>query len=162
MTVPAAATADHAPALAAIHAAAFASAWSAADFSTLLAAPGMVAFTLLPDAFILVRAAGGEAEIITLAVIPAARRKGLATALVRHAAAMLAAQGVSALHLEVGAENQAARALYARLGFIETGRRRAYYRQARAQPDDALLLSLALAPAAGPRCDGFHARQNPV
>jgi len=54
---------------------------------------------------------------------------------------------VAGVHLEVRASNEAARALYARLGFVETGRRPRYYA---APEEDAVLLSLALARADGP------------
>ena len=161
MTMPAAAGLADAAALAAIHAACFTPAWSAEDFKTLLAAPGARAFMLGPDGFILVRAVKDEAEIITLAVLPAAQNKGLGTVLARHAIAALREQGIATLHLEVGADNSPARALYARLGFAETGRRPGYYRQGRDAPKDALILSLALAAPARPG-DGSHLPQNPI
>jgi ribosomal-protein-alanine N-acetyltransferase len=44
------------------------------------------------------------------------------------------------MFLEVAAQNTAARALYAALGFTETGRRPAYYEDG----GDALILALAL------------------
>ena len=73
--------ADDVEALARIHASAFADAWSAASIRDLFAGPGVFAF-ISPDGFILARAAGGEAEILTLAVTPAARRQGIARALI--------------------------------------------------------------------------------
>ena len=87
-----------APALAEIHAAAFDHAWSAAEIAQLLDGPGGFALlveTDAPLAFILCRAVAGEAEILTLAVDPAARRRGLARALVDAAAgaARMAAEG---------------------------------------------------------------------
>ncbi len=53
-----------------------------------------------------------------------------------------AARGAGELFLEVSEQNAPARALYARLGASEAGRRRRYY------PDgsDALVLRLALSP----------------
>ena len=72
------------------------------------------------------RAAGGEAEILTLAVAPPARGKGLGRALI---AAMrpCAALGAGSIFLEVGDDNPAALALYAGLGFERVGQRKGYY-----------------------------------
>ena len=61
----------------------------------------MFAF-LAPDGFILARAAGGEAEILTLAVMPAARRQGIGRALVPAAARHAQGLGAESLFLEVG------------------------------------------------------------
>ena len=71
-----------------------------------------------------------EAEILTLAVLPAARRQGLGSRLVAACLAEAGAAGAARLHLEVGAGNAAARALYVRAGFVEAGRRAGYYRGA--------------------------------
>ncbi|MSV29381.1 MAG: GNAT family N-acetyltransferase [Bryobacterales bacterium] len=64
----------------------------------------------------------GEREILNLAVIPSARRRGLATRLVQNA---LAAHGDC--FLEVRESNLSARAFYHRLGFREVGTRANYY-----------------------------------
>jgi ribosomal-protein-alanine N-acetyltransferase len=113
-------------ALARLHADCFAESWSAASLRDLLAGPGVFAFAL-PDGFILARAAGGEAEILTLAVAPPARRQGIARLLVRAAAAHAAGLGAGILFLEVATDNQAAIGLYGGLGFVPAGRRKAYY-----------------------------------
>ena len=112
--------------LAALHAAAFKDAWSVTSIRDLFATPGIFAFAV-PDGFILARAAGGEAEILTLAVAPTARRKGFGAALVQSAAAHAATLGATSLFLEVGVHNDAAQALYRGLGFAAVGRRKAYY-----------------------------------
>ena len=78
-----------------------------------------------------------ELHINTLAVAPAARRRGLATALVRHVMADAAASGATRATLEVRASNAAALALYQRLGFHVAATRPGYY----AKPqEDALIL----------------------
>lgn len=86
------------------------------------------------------RAVAGEAEVLTLAVHPAARRAGVGQALLAALAGEAARRGASVLFLEVSERNPAARGLYGRLGAVEAGRRRRYY------PDgtDALLLRLKL------------------
>ena len=117
---------DDVAALAALHATGFAAAWSESAIRDLFATPGVFAFVAV-EGFVLVRAAGGEAEILTLAVAPAHRRQGLARALVRLAAAHAAILGATSLFLEVGARNDAAQALYRGLGFQAVGRRKAYY-----------------------------------
>ena len=129
---------DPAP-LAAIHARCFPDAWSAKAMAELLATPGTFVF-VAADGFILVRAAGGEAEVLTLAVMPQARRHGIGKALVEEAANHALGLGAQALFLEVGVANLPARALYRRLGFVEAGRRKGYYAATPGKPEDALVL----------------------
>lgn len=120
--------AEASEALATIHAEAFPRPWSAAELARLLANP--TAFALAHGGghgFVLAWAAAGEAEILTLAVAPGARRGGRGAALVTEAARLAHARGAAAMHLEVAEDNTAARALYAKLGFIQTGRRPGYY-----------------------------------
>lgn len=143
MTLPAALATD-APVLAALHAAAFPpeEAWGADAIALMLELPGSYGLWSPGEGFVLARAAGGEAEILTLAVRPAARRRGLGGALMAAALAGAVLRGATAMFLEVAAGNAAARGLYLGLGFAEVGRRRRYY------PDgsDALVLRRDLAP----------------
>ena len=67
--------------------------------------------------FILSRVAADEAEILTIAVAPEWRRRGIATSLLKPHMHGLSANRVSRLFLEVDVENTAARALYANFGF---------------------------------------------
>src|SRR5690606_32388544 len=99
------------------------------------------------DGFILMRVAADEAEILTLAVRPAARRAGLGGRLVGEGVLTATARGAGRVFLEVAEDNAAARALYARTGFAEAGRRRGYYARADGGRRDALLLVLNLVPA---------------
>jgi ribosomal-protein-alanine N-acetyltransferase len=134
-------------ALAALHAHCFPDPWDARAIAELLAVPGSFGF-VAPDGFILARVAAEEAEILTLAVSPRARRSGTGTALVETAAAHAHRLGARTLFLEVGAGNHPAYALYRRLGFIEAGRRKGYYTAGRERPEDALILrsNLPLSP----------------
>jgi ribosomal-protein-alanine N-acetyltransferase len=130
-------------ALAAIHAEAFDAPWDAAALRALVDRPGAV-LEAEADGFALLQVAGDEAEVLTLAVRPAARRRGLARRLTLIAARRAAELGAGRVFLEVAEDNAAARALYAGLGFQPAGRRPRYY----ARPDgarmDALLLVLNL------------------
>jgi len=113
-------------ALAALHATSFPDSWNAAAIRELFAGPGVFAF-FLPDGFILARAVGDEAEILTLAVTPKTRRRGLGRSLIRAAAHHARKMGANSLFLEVAANNIAAQALYQDQGFVAVGRRKAYY-----------------------------------
>lgn len=137
--------------LAALHAEAFPphDAWPAEGLAKLLPAPGVAGRLALdsagrPQGFVLWRVAADEAEILTLAVRPQARRQGIARALMAQAAAEAGSAGAVRLFLEVSVENAGARALYAAQGFSETGRRPAYFPQPGGPPVDALVLSLEL------------------
>jgi ribosomal-protein-alanine N-acetyltransferase len=127
---------DPAP-LAALHAACFSDAWDSQAIAQLLGG-GAFAYQH-PHGFVLARAAGGEAEILTLAVAPHARGQGLGRALLHAALENSKAQGAQAVFLEVGADNPQALALYAGLGFAKVGMRKGYYANG-----DALVLRLPL------------------
>ena len=72
--------------------------------------------------------AAGEAELLRIAVDPDRRGAGLGRALLSACERELAALGIRELHLEVRVSNAAARALYGRSGWRESGLRKAYYR----------------------------------
>ena len=129
--------------LAEVHAAAFSAPWDAAAFEALLDQPGVFCIEE-QDGFILIRAVADEAEILTLAVRPSARRQGLGARLVREGAIAAASRGATRLFLEVADDNAAALALYARAGFIEAGRRPGYYSRPDGGRQDALILALNL------------------
>lgn len=116
--------------LADLHDRAFERPWSAEAFETLLKSPGV--FAVLgegdePKGFILCRAIAGEAEILTVAVDPAARRRGWGAALVEMAAGLAREAGALELFLEVAADNLAAVKLYETTGFDRVGLRKGYY-----------------------------------
>ncbi len=79
-----------------------------------------------------------ELHINNVAVSNAARRQGVGTVLVRHAMSRAAEEGAVVATLEVRRANQAARELYGRLGFRQTGVRGRYYDL---PVDDALILT---------------------
>lgn len=136
---------------AAIHAQAAEAPWSAETIAGLLAQPGVFGLVAMrgeaPGGFILCRVVADEAEVLTLAVLPAARRRGIARALMTAAMAQGKAGGVARVLLEVSVRNDAALALYRSVGFGEVGRRKGYYADPRGGPPaDALVLAADLAP----------------
>jgi len=86
--------------------------------------------------FILARYAGGEMEILNLAVARHARRLGTGRALVRAATGEGATRGAAQAFLEVRESNAAGLAFYASLGFAQAGRRPNYY----SDPAEAALI----------------------
>lgn len=142
---------DEAADLARVHAAAFEHAWSGEEIAQLLDSPGGFALMVEgadPMGFILCRAIAGEAEILTIAVDPAFRRKGLARALVEAAAAAARLAGAEAMFLEVADDNAAALRLYEAAGFARAGLRRGYYDRGPQGRADALVMRLDLGRAA--------------
>ena len=105
---------DPAP-LAALHAACFPDPWDAKALRELFAA-GAFAFHH-DDGFVLARVAGGEAEILTLAVAPAARGKGLGRALIEACEAWARERGHKLLTVGVLAKNPAAIRAYEGAGY---------------------------------------------
>lgn len=79
--------------------------------------------------FAVARCLEGEpaAEIETIAVAQAHRRRGIGTALVKASMRWAASSGAPAVRLEVRQSNAAAQALYHALGFATVAVRRAYY-----------------------------------
>ncbi|CAN5119857.1 N-acetyltransferase [soil metagenome] len=128
--------------LAALHAPSFHAPWDEAALKELLGQTGVFA-AASQTGFILCRVVLDEAEILTLSVLPEARRRGLAGRLTNAAAEIARAAGAERLFLEVAEDNVAARALYARAGFVQTGRRKAYYETPQGRAD-ALILVLNL------------------
>lgn len=132
--------------MAAIHAMAFppGDAWSAEVFELQIRLPNVAGFIHPAGGVVLVRIAADEAEILTVAVAPEARRAGIGTALMHRAIGHAAQRGAAAVFLEVSETNQSAIRLYTGIGFRPVGRRKRYY------PDgsDALVLRLDQARAA--------------
>lgn len=91
--------------------------------------------------FAIASAAAGEAELESVVVAEAFRRRGVGRGLLAEVMRWGRDIGAERLLLEVRASNEAARAMYVRAGFQEDGVRRRYYRN---PEEDAVLLSLPL------------------
>ncbi|HTZ03356.1 MAG TPA: GNAT family N-acetyltransferase [Xanthobacteraceae bacterium] len=120
-----------AAAIAALHAASFQRGWGEDEICRLMIEANVVADRAVKGGkligFILSRRAAGEAEILSVAVAPAWRGRGLARPLLDRHLRRLAGLGVAAVYLEVGEHNAPATRLYRRAGFREVGRRHGYY-----------------------------------
>jgi ribosomal-protein-alanine N-acetyltransferase len=121
--------------------------WDARAFAELLAMPGAGGELAMsgdePVGLILWRIAADEAEILTICVLPEARRMGAGRFLMDGAVAALETPTVRTLYLEVAEDNTPAIALYHACGFCAQGRRPGYYRT-EAGATDALILLKAL------------------
>ncbi|WP_374349250.1 ribosomal protein S18-alanine N-acetyltransferase [Chitinimonas sp.] len=99
-------------------------------------ADGIAAFALTSQVI-------DEVSLLTIGVHRNWQRQGLARALIDKIIEVAGEQGGAVLILEVRKGNAAARSLYRRLGFVETGQRRGYYR-AHEGREDAILMALTL------------------
>jgi ribosomal-protein-alanine N-acetyltransferase len=126
---------QHASRLAEIHATAFTRPWDAVEFERCLADRSIVADGIFlrghsePVGFIISRRAVDEAEILSVAIAPAARGRGYSKPLLDRHLQALAQAGVQSVFLEVEEGNRPAYALYRGRGFRELGRRAGYYRR---------------------------------
>lgn len=121
-------------------------AWTQGQFwSELGAAPELKSYIVALRASVVVGYAAvqfiaPEAEVLTVAVHPDARGSGIGTALVCELERLAIGRRCSLMHLEVESTNAAARSLYGRLGYAQTGLRPGYYGRGR----DAVLMQRTL------------------
>jgi ribosomal-protein-alanine N-acetyltransferase len=84
-----------------------------------------------------------EAHLLNLTVAPDHQGQGLGAGMLEWTADNMRALGAQALLLEVRPSNLPALSLYQRFGFIEIGRRRAYYPAAGGR-EDAIVMRVGL------------------
>ncbi len=99
--------------------------WTAADFADLKKSGCDIVAS--ENGFIVWRVVADEAELITIGVAPAARKTGIASAMLAIMTGDAKKRGAKKIFLEVAENNTAARALYDRNGFVTVGRRLKYY-----------------------------------
>jgi [ribosomal protein S18]-alanine N-acetyltransferase len=121
--------------------AASAAQWTDQQYEQLFAAESRRRVLVLEEAgqvkgFLVAQPIAGEWELENVAVAADARRRGLGTRLLGEFLDQARAAGATAVFLEVRESNQAARALYEKWAFVESGRRKAYYRD---PTEDALV-----------------------
>lgn len=135
--------------LAAVHAACFPNPWTAPSFAELLAQETVFGLGIENVAFGLFQRAAEDMELLTIAVVPAHRRQGIARQMMETAMSLRGGEADAAIHattgkdgllrnnvprndnlkifLDVAAGNVAAIALYEALGFTPIRTRKAYY-----------------------------------
>lgn len=125
---------EHLTLAADLHRKRFSPSWSAGEFRKLLAQSPVYGHIARPNrrvseaaGFVLARSVGDESEILTICVDRQFSRNGLGWRLMVASMQEARAMGAEAMLLEVSAENAAALSLYRKLGFVEVGRRKAYY-----------------------------------
>lgn len=120
--------------------------WSDQDLRGALSLSGVTALLARQGrhtfcGFILARTVVDEAEILLVGVLPEDRGSGIATALLDSFLKQAADLGLSKVFLEVREDNDAARALYKRMGFVQIGRRDQYYRGTNGKMSAAITLA---------------------
>jgi len=115
--------------MAEIHAQSFFKGWDDADMWAHIQKDLCFGFGRPLAGFIIISSAADQAEILTIAIDPARRRKGIARALLEICETELTDNGVDMLFLEVAEDNAAAIEFYKGAGFEPIGRRPAYYKR---------------------------------
>jgi len=144
--------ADHAPVLEQLHAQAFEEAWDADALASLVNSPGSVCLLAntgdpaspQPCGFVLARKAADEIEILTIAIAPSMRRRGVGKTLLDELFKLARSAGATSLFIEYASDNDSAAALYDRAGFHKTGVRKGYYHRADGTRRDAVTARLDL------------------
>jgi len=127
----------------------FSAPWSLNGFLQELENPVSQIWALMSDKVLLgyfcFWAVREEMQLLDLAVHPTHRGQGHGTYLLTKMIDLALLKGISRIWLEVRVSGRAARRLYERFGFAESGRRRNYYTD---PPEDAIVMSLGLSGAA--------------
>jgi len=92
--------------------------------------------------YVVITHAGGDAELLNIAVSPKFQRKGIGSVLLQHAIKCVIGHA-DMLFLEVRVSNRKAIELYSREGFFELGNRKNYYPTFNGH-EDALLMASQL------------------
>ena len=138
------ATLRDAPRLAQLHGASFHRGWGEGEFEQMLSERNTLVHRLRQGrkiiGFAVSRMAADEAEILSVAVEPKHRGRGLSRGLLLAHLGHLAGRGIRVVFLEVEENNQPARRLYQRAGFAVAGRRERYYKQPGSEQLNAILM----------------------
>ena len=139
---------EHAPVVATLLSVCFDDPWSPKEVREIIAMPG--GFGILADegdgpvGYILIHAAVDEASVLSIGVIAACRRRGIAGHLLAAGERRSAELGAEMIFLEVAAADDGACAFYQVAGYVEVGRRANYYQRRIGERVDALLLRRTL------------------
>ena len=135
-----------ADAAAKLHAQGFYRGWPREDFAAYIAGEGTPLYVACDKkrkiaGFAMLRHLGEEAELITIAVDPKWRGKGVGLALMRALFDDLMMTPAKRLLLEVAADNPAAVRLYTKVGFVKISERQGYYARADGQKATAIVMA---------------------
>jgi len=130
---------EYAQTLAQLHAQSFAEPWPLEVFQQILSLPSSFGFCS-ENGFILCSDLKDDLEILTFAVNPSYRRKGLGSQLLAQLQDFALKHNKKHIFLEVSTVNKAALALYYKYHFTQTGCRKNYYHE-NGQNIDALCLT---------------------
>jgi len=125
--------------------------WTMADYERIFSETSVRRVALVLEqkekvaGFVVARVVGEEWELENIAIAGPARRHGLGTRLVGELLDLARHQGAAAIFLEVRESNHAARSLYEKWAFVESGRRAGYYES---PVEDAVLYKFSFALAA--------------
>ena len=145
-------------AVAAIEAAAYSHPWTRGNFIDSLAA-GYIAEVLVVDhkvgiaGYFVAMPGVDELHLLNITVAPAWQCRGHGQHLLHTVLALARQRGLGSVWLEVRQSNARAQALYRRMGFVESGLRRAYYPAGPAVVggrEDAVVMSIAVLPGGSP------------
>jgi ribosomal-protein-alanine N-acetyltransferase len=140
------ATPRDADAVARLHAASFYRGWPRQDIEAYIIDPDTPTLVVC-DArrkvvgFAMLRILGDDVELMTIAVEPKYRGKGLGQALMRACFEDLLMTPARRMVLEVAADNPAAIRLYQKLGFTKLSERKGYYARPDGRPATALVMA---------------------
>lgn len=130
--------------LARLHGASFHRGWGDGEFEQMLREQNTLIHRLRRGrniiGFAASRMAADEAEILSIAVSPEQRGRGLSRDLFMTHLGHLAGRGARTVFLEVEENNMPARRLYDRTGFAVVGRRERYYKEADGAELNALIM----------------------
>ena len=132
--------------LAKLHAQGFYRGWPREDFAAYISGEGTPLYVAC-DAkrkiagFAMLRHLGEEAELISIAVDPKWRKRGVGVALLRALIDDLLMSPAKKLFLEVAADNVAALKLYGKFGFQKVSERRGYYPRPDGTPATAIVMA---------------------
>lgn len=135
------------PAMARIERESFDSPWSADEITKDVSSNDgsiYVAVALIGDeraGYADMRIITGESQIYNIAIAPEFRRQGVGEALLTHMVEKSEELGLSLITLEVRSGNEAAMALYEKMGFKKVGSRPGYYAKG---TEDAVLMDKVL------------------
>ena len=136
-------------AVAKLHAQSFYRGWPREDIAAYLTDRDMPTLVVCDKArrvagFAMLRLLGDDAELMTIAVAPKFRGKGVGEALLKACFADLMLTPSRRMILEVAADNPAAIRLYGKLGFSKLAERKGYYARPNGEPATALVMARPL------------------